>query len=53
MSKREDYENRTEELLMPIAEVSQVEIYCLLYTSLLIPLPERFTELPSRNRQSR
>ena len=27
MSKREDYENRTEELLTPIAEVSQVEIY--------------------------
>ena len=31
MSKREDYENRTEELLMPIAEVSQVEIYDVEY----------------------
>ena len=28
MSKREDYESRTEELLAPIAEVSQVEIRC-------------------------
>ena len=27
MSKREDYESRTEELLTPIAEVNQVEIY--------------------------
>ena len=26
MSKREDYESRTEELLAPIAEVNQVEI---------------------------
>ena len=31
MSKREDYENRTEELLTPIAEVSQVEIYDVEY----------------------
>ena len=31
MSKREDYENRTEELLAPIAEVSQVEIYDVEY----------------------
>ena len=31
MSKREDYENRTEELLTPIVEVSQVEIYDVEY----------------------
>ena len=31
MSKREDYESRTEELLAPIAEVSQVEIYDVEY----------------------
>ena len=31
MSKREDYENRTEELLTPIAEVSQVEIFDVEY----------------------
>ena len=31
MSKREDYENRTEELLTPIAEVCQVEIYDVEY----------------------
>ena len=27
MSKREDYESRTEELLTPIAEANRVEIY--------------------------
>ena len=31
MSKREDYESRTEELLTPIAEVNQVEIYDVEY----------------------
>ena len=31
MSKREDYESRTEELLAPIAEVNQVEIYDVEY----------------------
>ena len=31
MSKREDYESRTEELLTPIAEVSKVEIYDVEY----------------------
>ena len=36
MSKREDYENRTEELLMPIAEVSQVEIYDVEYVKELL-----------------
>ena len=45
MSRKETYESRTEELLMPIAEAAGVEIYdveyvkegsdyyCLLYTS--------------------
>ena len=36
MSKREDYENRTEELLTPIAEVSQVEIYDVEYVKELL-----------------
>ena len=31
MSKREDYESRTEELLAPIAEANQVEIYDVEY----------------------
>ncbi len=31
MSKREDYESRTEELLTPIAEANQVEIYDVEY----------------------
>ena len=36
MSKREDYENRTEELLTPIAEVRQVEIYDVEYVKELL-----------------
>ena len=36
MSKREDYESRTEELLAPIAEVNQVEIYDVEYVKELL-----------------
>ena len=31
MSKKENYEARTEELLLPIAEANQVEIYDIEY----------------------